>query len=227
MMPPENTVEFQWNNSLIRKTPKTFSYLMDDKYLRDNFTYSQIGYFNVSQGYFTQPPTIGDRQSTDFRDQLTRLLVETGYNANRWSLSLQEIYYHSQLQLTDDGGVRRSSENIFNVNFTRRFDFLNLFGQYNYNSFNEANLNTVSFGGQLRPTDTLGFAMVKDIDIAAKREMRTVYALDIMPHNNCWILNLNYRESLVDSRYSFNIMFNFGDGNLERYRNNFFGANRL
>jgi hypothetical protein len=67
---------------------------------------------------------------------------------------------------------------------------------------------------------------MKDMDLEAKKNIRTNYSLDIMPHNNCWILNLNYRESLVDSRYFFNILFNFGDDNFSQYRNNYFAVKR-
>src|SRR5690606_2328588 len=37
-----NTLEFQWNNSLIKKTPKAFNQFEDERYLRDNFNYSKI-----------------------------------------------------------------------------------------------------------------------------------------------------------------------------------------
>lgn len=210
VIPPENTVEFQWNNSLIRKTPKTFSFLVDDKYLRDNFTYSKIGWFNISQGYL-----LNEREMEDFRQRLTRLMIDAGYTGKRWHVGLQEYYFHFD------------NENIFTLNFTRRFEYINLFSNYNYNSFDSSNLNSLSFGGQIRPTDVLGVAMIKDMDLEAKEQIRTVYSVDIMPHNNCWIFNLNYRESIVDSRYSFNVIFNFGDDSFERYRNDYFGVKRL
>ncbi len=210
LIPPENTMELQWNNSLIRKTPKSFSYLVDDKYLRDNFTYSKIGWFNVSQGYL-----VNEKDAADDRVRLTRLMVSTGYSTDRWILNLQEYYFHFE------------QENIFKLNFNRRFEYFRLLGAYNYNSFGQSSLNTFSAGGQVRPTDTLGLAVMKDMDLQAQKNIRTNYSLDIMPHNNCWILNLNYRESLVDSRYFFNIIFNFGDDNFYQYRNNYFGVNRL
>lgn len=210
MVPPENTMEFQWNNTLIRKTPKVFSYLVDDKYLRDNFNYNRIGWFNVSQGYL-----LNEEDAEDARQRLTRLMVDMGYSANRWMINLQEYYFHYD------------NENIFTLNFNRRFEYLNILASYNYNSFGQSNLNTFSAGGQIRPTDVLGFAVMKDMDFEAQRNIRTIYSLDIMPHNNCWILNLNYRESLVDSRYSFNVLFNFGDEGFSQYRNNYFGVKRL
>jgi LPS-assembly protein len=210
VIPPENTLEFQWNNTLIRKSPKIFSFLEDDKYLRDNFHYAKIGWFNVSQGYL-----LNAQEFDDLRQRLTRLMVESGYSGQRWNVGLQEYYFHFD------------NQNIFNLNFTRRFEYLNLFSNYSYNSFGSSNLNSLSFGGQIRPTDVLGLAMVKDMDLEAKKDIRSVYSLDIMPHNNCWIFNLNYRKSIVDSRFSFNIMFNFGDDNFERYRNDYFGVKRL
>lgn len=209
-VPPQNTLEFQWNNTLIRKSPKHFSYLEDDKFLRDNFLYSKIGWFNVSQGYL-----LNSQDMEDFRQRLTRLMVDSGYAGDRWGFGLQEYYFHYE------------NQNIFNLNFRRRFEYLNLFSNYSYNSFAASNLNSISFGGQVRPTDVLGFAMVKDMDLNANKEIRTIYSLDIMPHNDCWIFNLNYRQSIVDERFSFNIIFNFGDKRFERYRHDYFAVKRL
>lgn len=208
IVPPENTVELQWNNTLVKKAPKHFSFLIDDKYLRDNFTYQKLGWFNVSQGYLLND------QNDDYRQRFTRLMIETGYVGTKWIFNLQEFYFHYE------------KENIFNMNFTRRFEYLNVFANYSYNSFSSSNLNSLSFGGQIRPIDTLGLAMVKDMDLEADKDIRTVYSMDIMPHNNCWIFNLNYRRSIVDERFSFNILFNFGDESFERYRNDYFAVKR-
>jgi LPS-assembly protein len=210
VVPPENTLELQWNNSLVKKSPKVFSYLEDNRFLRDNFNYTKIGWFNASQGYL-----LNAQQYEDLRQRLTRLMIESGYQTERWSVGMQEFYFHYD------------NENIFNINFNRRFEYLNLFSNYTYNSFSSSNLQSLSFGGQIRPTDVLGVAMVKDIDLAANKDIRTIYSLDIMPHNECWIFNLNYRKSNEISLYSFNILFNFGDDNFERYRNDYFRMKRL
>ncbi len=209
IVPPENTLELQWNNTLIRKRPKIFNYLVDDKYLRDNFTYSRIGWFNLSQGYLLNADELADS-----RQKLTRFMLQTGYMADSWIINLQEYYFHYE------------KENIFSINFNRGFEYLRILAAYNYNSFGESNLHTISTGAQFRPTDTLGFSIMKDMDLEAKEEIRTIYALDIMPHNNCWILNLNYRKSLVGDRYAFNILFNFGDDNFAKYRTNYFAIKR-
>lgn len=210
LIPPQNTAELQWNNTLIRKAPKSFSYLDDDKYLRDNFTYSRIGHFNVSQGYL-----LNNVDAEDFRERLTRLNVEMGYVANRWSFNISEYYFHFQ------------SRNILSANANRRFDFMNLFTQFTNDELSQSRLKTLAFGGQIRPTDVLGFAMVKDVDLNAKKDIRTIYSIDIMPNNNCMILNFNYREVIGGSRTSMNLIFNFGDDNVERYRNDYFASRRV
>ncbi len=210
IIPPQNTVELQWNNTLIRKTPKTFNYLEDDKFLRDNFNYSKMGYFNVSQGYLLNAP-----ETNDLRQKLTRLYVTTGYVTDKWSTNLAESYFHY------------GNENIFTASLTRKFESINIFSNYSYNSFKPNSTNALSFGGQVRPVDVLGLAMVKSLDLEANRAVRTVYSVDFMPNNNCWIFNLNYLQSIVGSRTSMNIMFNFGDDRFDRYRTDYFAAKRL
>jgi LPS-assembly protein len=210
IIPPQNTFEFQWNNSLMKKSPRPFSYLQDDRYLRDNFTYTKIGWFDVSQGYL-----INEENVIDWRERLTRLLVNAGYNGHRWSVNLTEIYFHFE------------NENSLNISGGRSFDSLNLSGSYLHNNFSQSQIKNLSFAAQVRPTEVLGLAMIKDIDLEANRNIRTTYALDLMPNNNCWILNLNYREDLNDKLYTFNVLFNFGDESFSRYRNNYFSIPRL
>jgi LPS-assembly protein len=211
IIPPENSMEFQWNNSLIRKSPKTFNYLVDDKYLRDNFTYQKIGYFNVSQGYMLQ-----EIDTDDVSDRLTRLQIETGYTAEKWNVSVNEFYFHKE------------AKNILTLSGNRRFEYLNLFGAYNYNGFrNPIRQSTVNYGGQVRPTDILGLAYSRQDDLEANRNLSTTYAIDIMPHNNCWILNLNYQKTINLERFSLGVMFNFGEDRFERMRNDYFAVKRL
>ncbi len=209
IIPPRNTLEFQWNNSLIRKSPKSFNYLVDDKYLRDNFTYQKIGYFNVSQGYM-----LDHSDNANLEERLTRLQVETGYTALRWNVSLNEYYFHNE------------KENIFTLAGNRRFEYLNVFSSYNYNSFGKK-LNSIVYGGQVRPTDILGLAMSKQEDLEAKKNINTTYSIDLMPNNNCWILNFSYTQTLNYERFSLGVMFNFGDDRFERMRNDYFAVKRI
>jgi len=211
IIPPTNTVEFQWRNSLIRKTPKSFNFFEDEKYLRDNFSYSMIGYFNVSQGYL-----LNAGPDVDLNHRLTRLAVDTGYSADKWSISLTENYFHDE------------NQNIFTTTFLRRFESLNLLGSYNYNSFSSSPLSTIAAGAQVRPIDIIGVAMLKDLDMNSKNNnIRTIYSLDIMPNNDCWILSLNYRETLVDNRFYFNFLFNFGDDRFRNFKTNYFSSRQV
>lgn len=209
LIPPSNTVEFQWNNSLIRKSPKSFNYLVDDRFLRDNFTYSKIGYFNVSQGYILE-----ELESDDVNKRLTRLQLDTGYIAQKWNVALAESYFHSE------------QKSILTISGNRRFDYVNLFGGYNYNGFDDTKLNTITYGGQVRPTDVLGLAYSRQEDLEAEKNMGTTYSVDFMPHNNCWILNLNFFQDINQERFSLGIMFNFGDDRFERMRNDYFAVRR-
>lgn len=204
IIPPQNTLEFQWNNTLVKKSPKTFNYLQDERYLRDNFNYTKIGWLNISQGYL-----LDQRDLEDLRQRLTRLMIDAGFVGANFSLGLTEYYFHYD------------NQNIFQLNFNQKFEYLNFLINYTYNSFSSSNLNSLKIGGRVRPTDTLGLSLIKDVDLKSKRDIRTIYSLDLMPHNNCWIFNLNYRQSIVDSRFSFNVFFNFGDDNFDRYRNDF------
>ncbi|MBY0518289.1 MAG: hypothetical protein K2P81_15370 [Bacteriovoracaceae bacterium] len=209
IIPPNNTVEFQWNNVLIKKSPKATDWRTDQRYLRDNFSYSKTSYFNVSQGY------LFDQEFEDFRQKLTRLAIQAGYIAKRWSVNMSEYFFHF------------NSQHIFQLSWQRDFDLINLLAAYNYNSFNQSKLNTLTAGTQFRPIDVIGLSYLKQMDLEAHQNLRTIYAVDIMPNNNCWILNLNYQESLVGFRYAFNIFFNFGDERFSRYRRDWFRVQRF
>ncbi len=208
-IPLKNTLELQWNNSLIRKTPKTFSPYVDKKYLRDNFDYTKIGYFNLSQGFTL------DNEDESGVDRLTRLYTAAGYTTGRWNFSFSDYYFH------------KTSDHIFNANAQRRFDVFNLLANYNLNSIGEESLKTLRFGAQVRLIDAVGFSFLKEDDLDARENIRSIYQIDLMPDNNCWILNFAYRETVVDSRYSVNWVFNFGNDEFKTYKTNFFDFNRL
>lgn len=211
IIPRKNTIEFQWNNLLIKKTPKKFNTFLDQRYLRDNFEYSRIGYFNLSQGFLLD--TKDDEAS--FNDKLTRLFVQAGYNAPKWNLNFKEYYFH------------QSADQITELGFQKRFGIFNALAAYSANSLPGSNLRTLKLGGQVRPADVIGLSAVGEFDLDAEQNIRTIYQADFMPSNNCWILNLNYQDSVVGKRYAFNIVFNLGNEEFKDYRRNFFSFNRL
>jgi len=208
-IPLKNTFEFQWNNSLMKKSPNNYLYLADEKYLKDMFSYSTLGTFNISQGLLL------DSDATDIKEKLTRLLVSSNYNAATWSLSFSDYYFH------------QSSDNVFTMNGQKKFDRLSLLAQYNENTFPGSRLKTLRTGMQFRPHDVLGFSYLRDYDLDADENVTAIYQIDFMPHNNCWIFNLNYQENLIQQRFAFNFEFNFGNEEFANYKNNFWGYGRL
>lgn len=208
VIPPNNTIEFQWNNVLIRKSPKRFNYLADERFLKDNFNYTKLGHFNISQGYILDP-------EQDLSNRLTRLLVETAYAASTWSFNFRDYYFY-------DGG-----DNILSFSGQKRYDRLSLLGQYNFNSFENSNLKTLRTGIQFRPSDTFGLSLLTEQDLNLNENISTIYQVDLMPHNNCWIFNLRYIESFIEQRYVINFEFNFGSEEFANFKRNFFDFGRL
>jgi LPS-assembly protein len=209
-LPLTNTIEFQWNNTLIRKSPRLFNLFQDERYLRDNFSYNKIGYFNLSQGV-----DLSNENAKGLEDSLTRLFVSTGYSTTKWNLDVSQYYFH------------QTSDQIFNLGFQRRYEIFSLLAAYHNNTLAGADLHTLRSGFQIRPMDILGFSMVKEMDLDAGENIRSIYQVDYMPNNNCWIFNLNYRETVNDTRYAFNMVFNFGNDEFKDYRTNFFRFDRL
>lgn len=208
-IPLNNTIEFQWNNSLIKKSPNKLNYLRDRRYLKDNFSYNKIGYFNISQGL------VLDGADKKFNDKLTRLHINSSYATNTWSIGLDDYYFH------------QSSNHIVSLSAQKRFSRLSLFGQYNLNSFPESSRRVIESGVQFQLDDNIGFSFIKEQDLEADENISTLYQIDFMPNNNCWLLKINYKESLVERRYNFQFEFNFGNEDFKTYRQNFYDRSRL
>jgi LPS-assembly protein len=198
LISPSNTLEFQWNNMLIKKSPRKYTYLEDNKFLKDNFSYRKMGYFNLSQGV-----EIGGRQGS-FKDRLTRLYIDTGVDFDTWGLGIEEYYFH------------QSSDNILSSYFYKYFDMVQVYGKYNLNSLQQIELKTFTAGVQLRPIDLFSFAYVKEFDLNADRTIRDQYYLRYVPRNNCYVLSLGYKETIVDRGWSFDLSFNFGSESFKR-----------
>lgn len=206
-IPLLNTFEFQWNNVLIKKTPKSENYFKDKLYIRDNFQYKKIGYFNLSQGFLLDQKKSG-------KDKLTRLYLNTGYNASTWKLNIKEFYFHT------------NSEHLSVVNFEKNFDRISLLSGYNLNSVSDNTLQTIKMGAQYKPIDSLGISYLETRDIELNENIITRFQVDIMPDNNCWILNLSFRDSAVDKQFAFGFIFNFGNESFNDFKTNYFSFNR-
>jgi LPS-assembly protein len=190
---PINTVEFQWNNSLIKKTSRSFNFFQDGRYLRDNFEYKRLGFFNVSQGL--ELNTTKD----DFQDNLTRLQLMTGYTINKTTFSLTDNYFYT------------SANHILQTTVLQGFDRFNVFTSLNINMYDAPKTEIIMVGGNIRPVDMFNLYTKYDYNYNSKQPINSLYGIDYLPKSNCWRLNLNFNRSVVEQRIAFNILVNFSD----------------
>lgn len=200
-LPTSNTIEIQWNNSVLRKTPKTLDSMQDWRSLRDNFSYSKVSYFNLSQGY-----DFAVARNT-FDDGLTRLKAETGFNWDVFSLSASEYYFY------------KTSDNITELSASRSFSRGSAGLTFSYDSsaspVNKKAGATISF----TPFDLITLDALYKYDLALRQRTDATYKLLYSPLNNCWKLELQYAQSLIDKQVSFNFYVNFNENNFKSLSN--------
>lgn len=214
LIPLENTVELQWNNSLTRKSPSNIYSLKDGRYLKDNFNYEKIGHFNISQGIILG--TEEEQEDLSFKQRLTRLYIDIGMSLERWMFDVDEYYFHD------------SDDHIFNFDIARRFDYFTTILGYNFNSLNSDDvLRTVKLGLGVLPAGFMGFSYNHIYDIENTSNIARRLELDLMPNNNCWIFNFGYEEGTYGQLVSFNFIFNFADQKYANYRKNYLDIARL
>lgn len=209
IIPKNNTFELQWNNSLIKKTPKNYGYLIDERYLKDTFQYEKIGYFNISQGIFL------DSTSSEIEDRLTRLFLDTHYSGVGWNISLKDYYFY------------QNSDNMLTFSGQKKFEKVSALSVYTLNSLKTSNIETLKAGFQFRPHDIFGFSYLEEYDFDAREKISAIYQADYMPYNNCWFFNFRFKDSIDEKRFSMDFVFNFGSGETKNFRNNYFDFNRL
>ena len=206
-IPVLNTFEFRWNNTLVKKSVNSTLYQINKR----KYDYKKIGYFNVSQGYI-----LSDNSTRrNFKNRLTRLYVDMGYTLQDFNFGLRDYYFHTD------------SNHKLEFNVEKKFTRLSLLSSYSYNSIDDSKLKTIRVGGQFRPFDAIGFSALQEYDLNAENNIKKIYQVDYMPDNNCWILNLKFRENVVNTRYSFNFVFNFGSDDFANYKENYFSFNRI
>lgn len=203
-LPLSNTVEFQWNHILIKKSPFRLNAIQDGLYLKDNFNYSKISFLDISQGIDL------NRKSSTVNERLTRLFVHSGFSVNSYNLEMKEFYFH------------QTSEHKFSLSFSKSFERFNLGTEFNYNSFNSSTtpvLKTVALTSGINFNDLVSVTTYHDYNMRSKKLSKSNYGLVYSPLNNCWKLVLNYATDLIDKRIGFNILINYND-------NSFQGLNR-
>ena len=197
-MPLSNTVEFQWNNHLIRKRSKVFDPYIDGRYLKDNFDYSNIAFFEVSQGLDL---TV---HSDRFVDRLTRLYINTGLTLDKTTFSLEEFYFH------------RTSEHKLSSSATYNMDRASIAGSFTFNSFNSSNTPIAKLAGYnltLRASDLVTLKTTADYDLEAKAFNQSTYSIMYAPLNNCWKLEFTYAKDQIERKFGLLIYINYNENN--------------
>jgi LPS-assembly protein len=194
-LPLSNTLEFQWNNILYKKSPKDINVFQDNKGLKNNFDYSQKAYFNLSQGYdFTAPG-----ESTI--DKLTRLYTATGFSLARFSFSAYDYYFH------------KFNEHIFSLNFKQSFDHISLNASFKYDSFSTPVNKTINAGTTINPNDLLKFSASYEFDYNRKEISKSSYSAMYLPENNCWRFGVDYATTRIEKSVALTFLINFNENN--------------
>jgi len=193
----KNSIEFQWNNSLIRKSPFDFNIYQDERILLDNFDYSKVAYFNLSQALRLN--TKQERKG----DNMERLHLETGFSLGKWTFSGDEFFFYHSTQ-------HKSTHQLV-TSIGRSFQRGNASLRYEYNGFSTPRRRYLTLESVLRPFDTWEFQLLYREDMERRKGLNSRYAVIYRPTNNCWSLELSYLQTALQKRFSFNFYFNFGD----------------
>jgi LPS-assembly protein len=197
-LPLSNTIEFQWNNDLIRKRARNFNPYRDGRYLKDNFEYSNIAYFNLSQGIDL---TV---DSDHLNDRLSRLYMTTGLSFNQIGASIEEFYFHKR------------KEHKLNTNLSYSFSRAKLITTFTYNSFNPSNVPNAKLGGYdltVYLSDLFTVRNKINYDFDQKAITESFYSFLYSPINNCWKFEVNFSRDFIEKKVGFLFYINYNDNN--------------
>lgn len=194
-LPLRNTIELQWNNSLIEKRARVFDFNEDHRFLKQNFDYSKIAYFNISQGYNL------DVISDDVLDKLTRLYATAGLSLDTFSLSGSEYYFY------------KNQKHVFKFSLANTTSYTGVNVSFIYDSVATPINKLIEVGGHLNLIDTTKLYAKYAYDLVSELETRSLYGVEYTPHNDCWKIDFNYSKDEIEDRFSFNFMIKFNDSN--------------
>ena len=190
-IPKANALELQWNNSLVKKSSNKFNIFQDGSHLRDNFSYSRVAYFDISQGYDFAA------DGNKFADGLTRLYTAAGFSVSNLSYSISEYFFHKTNEHLLSMGVSQSLEKMkYGVNF-------------NYDSFTTPVNKNVEFNTTFQISSTLYAGLNYFYELEKEKLTRSRYLLQYVPSNHCWKADFKYETSEIEKSIRFNFYINF------------------
>lgn len=191
-----NILEFHWENSLIKKTPRRFDYNENQQYLQDNFSYSRVAHFNIKQGVRLE----SNDNVSDKSQKLTKLGVNLGVYA----------YKYIYLNATDYYNYDNSKHNL-ELSMTNEFNFLKVVNNFKYLEDNGDSVKKIhAFGIGLQLTDEYYFSFQRERDLGQQEDITQKIAFLYTPHSDCWAIAANIVKNSEDTRLSFDFELNFG-----------------
>ena len=199
-LPKINTVELQWNHSLVKKSVKSLdAFENESANRRERFSYRESAFFNISQGIDL------NQEGVDTSDKLTRLSVRAGINHSRFRLRGQEYYFYSQ------------GEHIFNLSYSHDYDWGDLSFIHSHDSLSIPTRNFSTLGIGLNITDTHKIYTFRSYDFEQRHTVEEDYGILFTPANNCWMLDLKYEKDILEGRISVNFLINFNENNFRGF----------
>lgn len=194
-IPLINTVELNWENTLIRKTPIAGRTQNPKFRLIDEYEYQEVGYFNISQAYDL------DSEADAVRQRLSRLYINSGLNLDRFTFQTREYFFYD------------TKSHIFSTGFGLRYPYFRFNIDYVYNNETDPIRKLVNISAYLNLLDRFEFNTRYEYDLELETIPQAVYNFIYSPTNDCWKFNVNYRKTLIEGRLSFNFLIKFNDNN--------------
>ena len=170
----------------------------EDQYLKDNFDYKNITFFNVSQGVDL---TV---KSDQWVNRLTRLYINTGVNFEQLTFSIEEFYFH------------KFQEHKFISAIAFNHQRFTLSGDFKFNSYNSVNTpvtKTAGYDLSVNLTDLFTVKNHVDYNFVSKAISESSYSFLYSPINNCWKIEFNYTKDLIDKKFGLLLYINYNSNN--------------
>ncbi len=193
-LPTANTVEMQWNNAMIKKIANRMDPTIDGNELRDSFSYQQIAYLNISQGYQL------DKSEYELDQRLTRLFAEAGGVFGSVNLSGKDYYFY------DNGG------HVLTLTSAYGGHFFTQSGEFVYNSFYKDISRNIKLNTTVRPNDIWSFTATQEYDIDRSEFVKYTNSVGYSPLSNCWKIDVGHSKAEDgENEFSFNFMINYNE----------------
>ncbi len=194
LIPPTNTVEFQWNQLVIKKSAKLPNVEKDNSYLLNQFDYSNLISLNVSQGFDIDEY----HRTNNSNDSLTRLATTISMSTSKyWGVSLSDYFFHQE------------KKHILNGNVDTNFSIFSLAQGINYSGFSLS--KSYRFLLAVSPTDKITLKYGFEKDLGSSVTVSSNSSINYKPANRCWMIELGTFRSVQERRFTFDFVVNFGN----------------